>query len=68
MKHLLSNLKVGSVIEVDCGYCGMIDMQPVTIISIGTSTDLWDNTKTLPDVVVRTSRGDTFAVAPDLFA
>jgi len=67
MKHNLSKLKVGSIIEVDCGYCGMIDMQPVTIVSIGTSTDLWDRTKTLPHVVVRTGGGETFSVQPDLF-
>ena len=68
MKINASKLKTGDVIEVDCGYNGMIDMQPVTIISIGQCMDLWDNSKLVPHITVRTCNGEEFSLASDLIA
>ena len=64
----LSSLKVGDVISVDCGYCGIIDMADVTIICISQAIDLWGKALTRPHVVVRTGSGETFSLNPDIFA
>lgn len=67
MKIKLSTLRVGDVIEIDCGYGPREDMQRVTVIDIGQSIDLWNKALTLPCITVRDSNGETFSVQPDLF-
>jgi hypothetical protein len=37
--------KIGDVIELDCGYDGMIDMQPCKVLRLYEATDLWNHAK-----------------------
>lgn len=68
MKLNLSTLKVGDIIQVDCGYNGMIDMEDVTVVAIGQSIDLWDKALSRPYVVVKDRVGAQFSLNVDLFA
>ena len=68
MKIKLSTLRVGDVIEIDCGYNGEPFMEPVIVIDISQSIDLWDEALTVPCVTVRDISGNVFNVVPELFS
>jgi hypothetical protein len=67
MKIKLDTLKIGDVIEVDCGYFGMINMEEVTVVDIHPAIDLWDKEITYPCVTVKDSNGEIFSLRTDVF-